>query len=255
MDTTKITNRLTPVNRESLNEKIVAQIKSLILSKGISVGQKLPPERELAQHFHASRTVVREALKSLEQSGLVEIRTGASGGAFVTANHHMPLFQLYYDLFSAGEVTLAHFYEARKTIECSTACLAALNAKPKDIERLYAINAKLIDEQTDPAKLGDYNTAFHVAVAEISGNPVLCVIVQSVMMLLNTLYTGWNQVRTRVSMSEMYERHQTIVRAIEDHDEDRCRELMAIDTEYTKWLEVSRTKTKSTHGHNKPIKQ
>jgi DNA-binding GntR family transcriptional regulator len=55
-------------------------------------------------------------------------------------------------------------------------------------------------------------------------------------------------------MSGMHERHQTIIRAIEDHDPDRGEQLMAIDTEYTKWLEVSRTKTESTRGF-KPTKQ
>jgi DNA-binding FadR family transcriptional regulator len=236
----ELQNRLTPVSRENLNEKIVAQIKGLIFSKGVRIGQKLPPERELARHFRVSRTVVRQALKSLEQSGLVEIRTGARGGAFVAANHHIPLFQVSYDLFSAGELTLSHFYEARKTIECDTVRLAASKATSKDIEHLYAINAALIDEQTDPAKLGEYNTGFHVAIAEIAGNPLLHVIVQSVMTLLGTLFTGWNQVRTRNSMGEMYRRHQEIIQAIEAGDLNLCQDLMAIDTEFTQKLNVSR---------------
>ena len=102
--TGEIKDHLIPVSRENLNDKITAQIKALILSKGIPIGQRLPPERELALHFKVSRTVVRQALKSLEQSGLVEIRTGATGGAFVQANHYMPLFSLSYDLFNAGEL-------------------------------------------------------------------------------------------------------------------------------------------------------
>lgn len=236
----ELKNRLTPISRENLNDKIVAQIKALIFSKGVPIGQKLPPERELARHFKVSRAVTRQALKSLEQSGLVEIRTGASGGAFVAANHHIPLFQVSYDLFSAGELTLSHFYEVRKAIERSTARLAASKVTPEEIERLYRINLKLIDEQTDPAELGEYNTAFHVAVAEISGNPLLHVIVQSVMALLGTLYTGWDQVRTREFMAEMYQRHQAIIQAMEAHDLNLCEELMAIDTEFTERLNVSK---------------
>jgi DNA-binding FadR family transcriptional regulator len=238
--TNEIKSRLRPVSRENLNEKISAQIKALILSKDVPIGQRLPPERELALHFKVSRTVVRLALKSLEQLGLVEIRTGASGGAFVAANHYIPLFQLSYDLFSAGELTLSHFYEARKTIECSTVRLAASKATAAEIERLGAINAGLMGEQTDPTLLGEHNTAFHVAIAEISGNPLLCVIVQSIMALLCTLFTGWDQVRTRASMADMYKRHEAIIRAIKDRDQDRAEKLMANDTEFTRRLDVSR---------------
>ena len=240
----EIKNCLTPIYRENLNEKIIAQIKTLIFSKGIPVGKKLPPERELAQHFQVSRAVVREALKSLAQSGLVEIRTGASGGAFVAANHYIPLFQLSYDLFAAGELTLSHFYEARKTIECIAVRLAASKATPREIEQLDAINAQLIGEKADPTKLGEYNTAFHIAVAAISGNPLFRVMVQSIMALLGTLYTGWNQVRTRESMRDMYKRHNEVIRAIEDRHPDRAQELMAADTGYTATLDVSRTRVK-----------
>jgi len=236
-----IENHLTPVSRESLNEQIVSQIKALIYSKGIGVGKKLPSERELAQHFKVSRAIVREALKSLKQSGLVDIRTGARGGSFVVAEHHIPLFQVSYDLFSAGELTLSNFYEARNAIECSTVRLAASKATSEDIGRLRVINNMLVNEQTDPAKLGEYNTAFHVAIAEMSRNPLMHLIVQSVMSLLGALFTGWDHVRTRKSMNAMYKRHQAIIEAMEKHDINRCEELMSEDTSYTERLAVSRS--------------
>jgi GntR family transcriptional repressor for pyruvate dehydrogenase complex len=232
----QIQRLLAPVSRENLNEKIVSQIKTLIYSKEIDVGQRLPSERELARQFGASRGIVREALKSLEQSGLVEIRTGATGGAFVAFNLHMPLFHATYDLFNANQLTLSHFYEARKTIECSTVRLAAQKATTEDIERLHAMNRTLADDQTDPAKLGEMNMAFHVAVAEIAGNPLMKLIVSSVIALLGALYTGWGEVRTREFMEKMYKRHDAIIQAIEARDPIRCEELMALDTEYTQRL-------------------
>ncbi len=232
-------NILTPVSRENLNEKIVAQIKGLIFSNGISVGDRLPSERDLAVKFGVSRMVVREALKSLEQSGLVEIRTGAAGGAFVTKRLHLPLFQASHDLFNAGELTLSHFYEARKTIECSTVRLAAMRATPQEIAELRAINGRLVDEKSEPERLGEYNLAFHVAIAEISGNPLMKLVVHSVMALLDALYTGWGQVRTRPFMEKMYKRHEAIIQAMEAHDLERCEELMTTDTEYTQRLNLT----------------
>lgn len=233
----RLEHLLTPVSRENLNEKIVSQIKTLIFSKEIDIGQRLPSERDLARQFRAGRAVVREALKSLEQSGLVEIRTGGTGGAFVAFNLHIPLFHATYDLFNAGQLTLSHFYEARKAIECSTVLLAVNKATATDIEHLYAINRMLADDQTDPAKMGELNMAFHVAIAEIAGNPLMKLIVSSVIALLGALYTGWSEVRTREFMKKMYKRHRAIIQAMETRDLNQCEKLMALDTEYTQRLE------------------
>jgi GntR family transcriptional regulator, transcriptional repressor for pyruvate dehydrogenase complex len=236
----QIKDLLAPVSRENLNEKIVSQIKALIFSKEIDIGQRLPSERDLALQFKAGRAVVREALKSLEQSGLVEIRTGGTGGAFVAFNLHIPLFRATYDLFNAGQLTLSHFYEARKAIECSTVRLAAQKATAEDIERLRSMNSALADDQTDPSKLGEMNMAFHIAVAEIAGNPLMKLIVSSVIALLGALYTGWEEVRTREFMKRMYKRHEAIIQAMEARDLSRCEELMILDTEYTQRLELGK---------------
>jgi GntR family transcriptional regulator, transcriptional repressor for pyruvate dehydrogenase complex len=246
-------NMLVPVSRENLNAKIVAQVKGLIYSNGIRTGDRLPSERDLAAKFEVSRMVVREALKSLEQSGLVETRTGATGGAFVTKKLHMPLFQVTHDLFNAGELTLSHFYEARKTIECSTVRLAAKQATPQEVEGLRAINKRLLDEKSEPERLGAHNLDFHVAIAEISGNPLMKIIVHSVMALLDAVYAGrWSQVRTRPYMKRMYKRHDAIIRAIEARDLGRCEELMTIDTEYTQRLTLTPTAEASGQGTMKP---
>lgn len=234
----EIGKRFTRVTRENLNEKIVAQIKSLILSKGIPLGQRLPSERELARSFGVSRAVTREALKSLEQSGLIEIRTGTTGGAFVVNNQHIPLFQVSYDLFSAGELTLSHFYEARKAIECSIVRLVIIKATDKDIENLTEINNQLINEQTDPGEQGENNDAFHIALAGITGNPLMQLIVQSLMSLLRRVFTGWDQERTRDAMLDMHHRHKGIIEAIRSRDVTLCERLMAMDTEHVRKMAV-----------------
>jgi len=236
-----IAKRLSPVIRESLNDKICGQIKTLILSKGIEVGQKLPSERVLASQFQVSRGAVRQALKSLEQSGYINIRTGTTGGAFVADNLHLPLFRVTYDLFSAGQLTLSHFYEARKAIECISVRLAAQEATPEDIEHLRTLNRKLIEDLDGPAKLGETrvlecHAAFHLAMAEISGNPLIKLIVHSVMALFWVVFTGWSQLDERKMSGDAYQRHEEILRAMEARDLIRCEELMAVDTDWTKTL-------------------
>src|ERR1700743_2069731 len=75
-------------NRVSLgriSEVIVEQIRLLMRQGQLKPGDRLPPERDPCERFGVSRVTVREALRMLESSGLVEIRVGARGGAFVTA--------------------------------------------------------------------------------------------------------------------------------------------------------------------------
>ncbi len=78
-----IAKLLSPPRKAKLHESIVSQLKGLIHSKKLAVDDKLPSERELANLFSVSRVVVRESIQALEQAGLIEIRTGPSGGAFV----------------------------------------------------------------------------------------------------------------------------------------------------------------------------
>jgi|WetSurMetagenome_2_1015567.scaffolds.fasta_scaffold175842_2 GntR family transcriptional regulator, transcriptional repressor for pyruvate dehydrogenase complex len=241
---TPIEDKLTPVRRENLNEKIVTQIKALIFSKGVEPGDRLPSERVLTQQFQVSRAVVRQALKSLEQSGLVQIRTGAGGGAFVANNYHMPLLHATYDLFDSGRLTLSHFCEARKSIECSSIRLAVQKITPEDLERLHAINRQLLDDLNGPANLRatkhrESNIAFHVAIAEMSGNPLIQLIIQSIMDLLGVLYIKGDQIGSQAFMKDTYRRHQAIIEAVEARDEVRCEQSMALDTNATGQLSLS----------------
>ena len=74
-----------PVSMGRISEVIVEQIRLLMRQGQLKPGDRLPPERDLCERFGVSRVTVREALRMLESSGLVEIRVGARGGAFVTA--------------------------------------------------------------------------------------------------------------------------------------------------------------------------
>ena len=72
-----------PIQTERISQKIEEQIKEAIIKRHYRAGDKLPPERELAEMFHTSRTSIREALRSLEKSGFIMIKKGVHGGGFV----------------------------------------------------------------------------------------------------------------------------------------------------------------------------
>ena len=164
--------KLGPVRRTRLNEEVVTRIKRLIYSKELKVGEKLPSERDLAARLKVSRVILREALRSLEQSGLVEIRPGLTGGAFVVYNLQKPLFDCVYDLFRGGSLTLSHFTEARRAIECCAIGRAVENATAESIEKLSQINESMVAD-FDRERFVAQNMAFHTTLADLSENPLL----------------------------------------------------------------------------------
>jgi DNA-binding FadR family transcriptional regulator len=230
----KIAQLISPPKKEKLHEAIVAQIKTLIHTKKLGVGDRLPSERELAQLFDVSRVVVRESLRSLEQSGLIEVRPGSTGGTFVTYNVHKPLFEAAYDLLNKGNLSLSYFFEARQAIECFAVRLAAQKATAGDMQTLKDINEKLLEGIDDKAGLRLNNSNFHAAIAMMSGNPLLLLMTQSLLEILNVAYPRSKQPDEFVRNT--YERHKAIIKAMEERSPERCEELMRIDLEHTSKL-------------------
>jgi len=226
-----ITKLLSPPRKTKLHESIVSQLKALIHSKKLAVDDKLPSERDLAGFFCVSRVVIRESIQALEQAGLIEIRTGPAGGAFVVRNLHKPLVHAASDMIHGGELTLRHFYEARKAIECAIVRLAVEKAKPADLEKLKELNERLLAEIDDRARLRANNSAFHLAIARIAGNPLLELMLQSILELLDVVYP--RSIQSEEYIKETFSRHDAIIEAMKWKDYTRCDELMATDTEHT----------------------
>jgi GntR family transcriptional regulator, transcriptional repressor for pyruvate dehydrogenase complex len=237
---------LARLNREKLNEKIVTRIKELIFANQLQIGHKLPSERELMAQTGVSRAVVREALRSLEQSGLVEIRQGATGGAFVVSDLEKPIFNSAYDLYGQGKLTLAHFVEIRKAIECLSARVAAMSASAADVSRLHDLNAAYLAEMDDELRHRRHAEAFHVAVAEVSGNHLSKLLVRALFRLLDTLRP--DSVQSKKFKYETYMLHNKITEAIERRNSALCERLMARDIERTGMLEHSKVKHPGTNA-------
>ncbi len=252
---------LVPLKREKLYEGVMVRVKGLISTSELRVGDRLPSERELAQRLKVSRVVVREALRSLEQSGFIEVRSGSRGGAFVTHNLHKPLADSAHHLFQHGNLTLQHFFEARRAIECASVRLAAARATPRQIRRLKAINRRLLADLSDTARLRRRNAAFHAAVADISGNPLITLLVQALLDLLDTILP--QPAQSVAFARNTFERHEAIIAAMEKRDVGLCERLMAADAEFTRRLSsgsrrvtahAARGMQRGAVGHQKAVR-
>ncbi|TMQ15033.1 MAG: FadR family transcriptional regulator [Candidatus Rokuibacteriota bacterium] len=119
-------------------EQIVAHVERAIYDGRLRQGQKLPPERQLARDLKASRVAVREALRTLELRGLVEVRQGSTGGYFVREADDRALVRDFATLFRLGRVSRAQLIEARRLIEPEVAFLAAQRASESELKTLLA---------------------------------------------------------------------------------------------------------------------
>ena len=162
-----------PVKRRRAFEDIIVQIENAIYEGRLTVGDRLPPERELAEILQVSRASVREALRVLEAFGVLSARrgTGADSGSIVSAQNDSPLSGLLRLYASLLQMPLIDLLDVREALEMLTARRAAERASPEYIERLRGIVQSMRDSR-EPEGFLTLDTEFHVTLARASGNSV-----------------------------------------------------------------------------------
>jgi len=163
---------------------VVNQIQDAILDGRLKSGDALPPEREMKTMFNTSRGTLREALRVLEERGLVEIRLGMRGGAFVKHVNTDQATETLALLIHMQRVSLAHLSEFRRDLEGSVAALAAQRGSAEETDQLQS----LIEEAGEYVENGIGNREnylrldrkFHLALAEMTHNPVFIFVLRSI---------------------------------------------------------------------------
>ncbi len=186
----------TIVKSMRLFEEVSRQIGEQIQSGKLLPGEKLPNERDLASSFAVSRHVVREALRSLESLGQIELRKGAAGGAFVASGSPQPLTRIMQGMVAVGGVDLAQLTAARLAIE-SAVIRAALDVADEAGLALLDANIDEAERQTLAGNLAlktQINVQFHVLVAEMTGNPILIMMMKSLMSILGDFIVEFGSV-------------------------------------------------------------
>jgi GntR family transcriptional repressor for pyruvate dehydrogenase complex len=172
-----------PIKQMRVSEEVAGQLKESILSGQFKTGDRLPPERDLAEAFQVSRVAVREALRSLENSGFIITRQGASGGAFVTDLSFNHLSKAFVDLFLSEKISIPELYQVRLLLEPEVARLAAVHVNSHYAARLQ--EALEAEEQPNDSLTEDLErkTAVHFILAEMCGNRFFEALIRSVMEL------------------------------------------------------------------------
>lgn len=176
--------------RKKRTDEIVDAIKRMIVEHGLGPGDRLPQERELITQYAASKGTVREALKALEVQGLISVRTGPGGGAFIERMSEGRAMSLLSNFLFAKNLSIADIYQMRKALEPVVAASATPHIDEAGLARLEAIIAIYDHEPADERERWDQRMAeldFHSVVAEYSDNPILAFTCRFLQRLLKDL--------------------------------------------------------------------
>lgn len=168
-----------PVSVGRVSQVIVDQVRLLLRQGRLLPGDRLPSERELCERFGVSRVTIREALRVLEARGLIKIRVGARGGAFVTTPDPTVLGDGLADLLSLSQLTAANVTEARTLVELGIVPLVVERATDEDLadlEKLCRSGQAALDKGRYTMEM---SAAFHVRVAASTHNPGVEMLVRS----------------------------------------------------------------------------
>jgi len=207
----------------SLSARIVGHVRDALFAKQLKPGDFLGTEKDLAAEFGCSRIVARDALRTLEALGIVEIRMGKGGGARIAhGNPRLFAEALAVQLDLTG-VAAAEIMDAQRAIETLGAELAAENATPEDVARLRLLLKQAENVIGDLDAFTKASRDFHLAVAEASHNRVL------VVQLLSLEHVSWprrNATATPKLARHILEIHTTLADLIELRDAAAARALM-----------------------------
>lgn len=212
------------VRGSTLSEKVASSITQAIMDGTLAAGERMPSERDLGEQFGVSRTVVREAVRSLAASGLVEARSGrglqVSQAGPEAVSRAMATF-----LQRSDSINYPLVHEVRSALEIDMAGYAAERAAPADVERLSQLNdelAKLDDEAVERA--AELDVAFHHAIAQATQNQLFSVLLESIApVLLEVRLRALGSTRLR---RDAIDAHAEILKQIAAGDASEARIVM-----------------------------
>ncbi|GGN10258.1 GntR family transcriptional regulator [Streptomyces fuscichromogenes] len=217
--------QLAPVTVPKASDVLAAELRERILSSEFTEGAALPPERELVVQTQMSRATVREALRILEVQGLVRIKIGRGGGAFVQLPGKDSVASSVNLLIRGRKIRLSSLLETREAIEPYCARLAAVHRTDDDLAVLDAANRTIADEGSTMAGFLQANVDWHVAVATAGHNELLAGLMTALSRAIYTATENERFVNTEVRRVAA-RAHRSITDAIRAQDPEAAARRM-----------------------------
>jgi DNA-binding FadR family transcriptional regulator len=217
------------VRRVRLSEQVTQQLVEEIAGGRWQAQEALPTERELAQRFGVSISVVRESMRALSAKGLVRVRHGV--GAFVTPPQEWNSAEPLSLLMRREQSTLLSVHQVRPTLELETAALAAVHASEAQLDDLAAALNDMKRFRDDPARHSSADLDFHLRLARATGNPMFAVVLQPITALIQKgMLRGSGRTALR---ARGIREHDAIFEGVRRRDPPAARAAMAAPMETT----------------------
>ena len=203
--------------------RIVAEVRDALFERRYRPGDFLGTEKELAARHGVSRIVARDALRTLESLGIVQIRPGIGGGARISPGNPQLFAEALAVQLELAEIDVEEILVAQHAIECLAAELAARNATAADVSKLRSLIDEAEAALDDVDRFTRSSLAFHLAVADASRNRVLHY------QLVSLQHVSWparNRTLTRPVAQRVLEAHRQLATRIAAHDSEGARKLM-----------------------------
>ena len=210
--------KLPAVTRVRIHDQISAQINRMITEGYFKPGDRLPAERELAERFKVSRNSVRDALRTLEARGLLEIHQG--GGTYVSETRARELYRGMLEALVVQKEKTRSILQVRLILEPGIAFYAAQNATPEALQVLEeALNRHAAKAETGDAGVEE-DSLFHNQIAQMTGNPYLVWLLQ----LLDEDFGDTRDILLKYQGSSAREGHRKILQALKEGDPEGAKE-------------------------------
>jgi DNA-binding FadR family transcriptional regulator len=202
---------------EGLLGGVMESVKTYIRDNGLQVGDELPSEGAFAEQTGTSRTIVREAYRSLAALTLIDIGNGRR--ARVAAPKADVLAMITDHAVHTNQATIQQIFDVRRTIERRTVALAALRRTDREAAEIYALAEAMQRDFHDPQKVMEHDIAFHEAIGTASKNPMFSLIVGSFHVVTrHTWPIGWASRGSNETRQESIDGHFAIAQAIANGD-------------------------------------
>ncbi|MFD1707902.1 FadR/GntR family transcriptional regulator [Siminovitchia sediminis] len=224
--------KLRPIKKTHAYELVIEQIIDSIESGLIRPGDRLPPERELSEQLSTSRSVIREAMRILQTTNVIEVKPGI--GTFLKKDHKEKLLENMKRILIRSDAGFIQLSEVRQGLEGQAAYLAAKKASEQDLVEMHTALVRL-ETAVGNGELGaDEDLEFHLTIARSSQNKML---VDLLHLISDKYLETLEETRRRLIQFNKVERfikeHRDIYNSIADRNSELARELLNEHVENT----------------------
>lgn len=213
------------VKRDTLSEQVARGLLDFIEERELSPGDSLPSENQLAEEFGVSRPIIREALRTLQGEGIIEIVTGKN--AVIRPISSAVLRKYFERAVAFKSASFQDLIEVRRGLEIQSVMLAAERCSDDDIKQMKDIITQMRKHIKEHDTFAEYDVQLHLAIASATGNPIIFHLIESIRdAVRDNVLRGLKNRFTDEEYERVQSCHEAILQALIDHDPQQARQAM-----------------------------